>query len=63
MGCCQASCQLSSAITMTTTVVMAAVTASPGRPISVTDRGAKADERGTPSSWPNLTVMKSCLSR
>jgi hypothetical protein len=42
---------------------MAAVTASPGRPISVTDRGAKADERGTPSSRSAVALMRSRLSR
>ncbi len=35
MGCCQSSCGLTAAATMTTAVVIPAVIASPGRPISV----------------------------
>ena len=38
MGCCQASCGLSAATPMTTAVLIAAVSASPGRPMSVTAR-------------------------
>ena len=46
MGCCQALCGLRAATTMTTAVVIAAVIASPGRPISVTAQGAEPDQDG-----------------
>ena len=51
MGCCQASCGLTSATISTTVVVMAAVIASSGRPISEATRPLRPVRTARPQRW------------
>jgi hypothetical protein len=51
MGCCQACCGLTAATTRITVVVMPAVTASPGRPISMAARALAPTSRASAHGW------------
>jgi hypothetical protein len=51
MGCCQASCGLTPATTMTTAVVIPAVIASPGRPISVATSALAPISTASAQTW------------
>jgi len=51
MGCCHACCGLTAATTMITAVVIPAVTASPGRPSSMTTRALAPTSIASAQAW------------